>query len=105
MEIQDKIVNKVALSGLITFDLASIAPQGERVLLDIKDQLFHVLILIEKDFREYVKELDWSQYQVMHVAITCSADAIIPTWAYILLSSRLEPFAESITFGDLELLE
>ena len=105
MEIQDKIVNKVALSGLITYDLASIAPKGERVLLDIKDQLFHGLILREKDFREYVKEHDWSQYQGKHIAITCSADAIIPTWAYMLLSNRLEPFAETIIFGDLEVLE
>lgn len=75
------------------------------MLLDIKDQLFHGLILREKDFREYVKEHDWSQYEGKHVAITCSADAIIPTWAYMLLSNRLEPFAESITFGDLEVLE
>jgi len=105
MEIQDKIVNKVALSGLITFDLASVAPQGERVLLDIKEQLFHGLILREKDFRAFVKEHDWSQYQGKHIAITCSADAIIPTWAYMLLANRLEPYAESITFGDLEVLE
>jgi hypothetical protein len=105
MEIQDKIVNKVALSGLITFDLASIAPQGERVLFDIKDQLFHGLILREKDFREFVKEHDWSQYQGKHIAITCSADAIIPTWAYMLLSNRLEPYAETIIFGTLDVLE
>lgn len=105
MEIQDKIVNKVALSGLITFDLASIAPQGERVLLDIKDQLFHGLILREKDFRDFIKEHDWAQYQGKHIAITCSADAIIPTWAYMLLSNRLEPYAETIIFGTLDILE
>lgn len=105
MNTQGTIVNKVALSGLITFDLATLAPTGERVLFDIKDQLFHGLILREKDFREFVKANDWSQYQDKNVAITCSADAIIPTWAYMLLSNRLEPYAKEIIFGDLNVLE
>jgi len=105
METQDTIINKVALSGLITFDLASLAPTGERVLFDIKDQLFHGLILREKDFREFVKNNDWSQYQDKNVAITCSADAIIPTWAYMLLANRLEPYAKEVIFGDLDVLE
>jgi len=105
METQDKIINKVALSGLITFDLATLAPKGDRVLFDIKDHLFHGLILREKDFREFVKTNDWSQYQDKYVAITCSADAIIPTWAYMLLANKLEPFAKEIIFGDLNTLE
>jgi Protein of unknown function (DUF2480). len=105
MEIQEKIVNKVAQSGLVTVDLADFAPKGERVLYDIKDNLFHGLILKEKDFREFVKEHDWQQYAGKCVAITCSADAIVPTWAYMLLANRLEPHAREIVFGDLSTLE
>ncbi len=102
MEIQDKIVNKVAASGLITFDLATLAPAGEFVVFDVKDHLFHGLILREKDFREFVKQNDWSQYEGKNVAITCSSDAIIPTWAYMLLANKLEPYAREVTFGSLE---
>lgn len=104
MEIQDKIVNKVAASGLITFDLATLAPKGELVLFDIKDHLFHGLILREKDFRAFVKENDWSQYEGKNVAITCSTDAIIPTWAYMLISNKLEPYVREVTFGSIEQL-
>ncbi len=105
MEIQETIVNKVAQSGLVTIDLARFAPQGERVVYDIKDNLFQGLILREKDFREFVKTHDWSQYTDKYVAITCSADAIVPTWAYMLLANRLEPYAKDIAFGDLDTLE
>lgn len=104
MDIQDKIINKVALSGLITFDLATLAPEGELVLIDIKDHLFQGLILREKDFRDFVKQHDWAQYEGKNIAITCSTDAIIPTWAYMLLANRLEPYAKEITFGSLEQL-
>jgi len=105
MDIQENIVNKVAQSGLVSFDLATIKPAGERVLYDIKDNLFHGLMLREKDFREFIKTHDWSQYQNKHVAITCSADAIVPTWAYMLLSTKLSEHAATIIFGDLEALE
>jgi hypothetical protein len=105
MDIQENIVNKVALSGLVSFDLADFYPKGERVVYDIKENLFHGLILREKDFREFVKEHDWSQYQDKYVAVTCSADAIVPTWAYMLLSSKLQPFAATVVFGDLNTLE
>lgn len=105
MNIQENIVNKVALSGLISFDLAELYPQGERVVYDIKDNLFHGLILREKDFREFVKEHDWTQYQSKHLAITCTADAIVPTWAYMLLATKLQPYAATIVFGDLNTLE
>ncbi len=105
MEIQETIINKVAQSGLVTIDLAHFAPQGERVVYDIKDNLFHGLILREKDFREFVKEHDWQQYEGKFVAITCTADAIVPTWAYMLLANRLEPYAKDIVFGDLNTLE
>lgn len=105
MEIQETIINKVAQSGLVTVDLARFVPQGERVVYDIKDNLFHGLILREKEFREFVKTHDWSQYTDKYVAITCTADAIVPTWAYMLLANRLEPYAKDIVFGDLNTLE
>ncbi|WP_207426465.1 DUF2480 family protein [Pedobacter sp. SYSU D00535] len=105
MDIQENIVNKVAQSGLISFDLADFYPAGERIVYDIKDNLFHGLILKEKDFREFIKEHDWSQYQGKHVAITCSTDAIVPTWAYMLLANRMSPFAATVVFGDLTALE
>ena len=105
MDIQQNIVNKVALSGLISFDLSDYYPQGERILYDIKDNLFHGLILREKDFREFVKDHEWAQYEGKHVAIICSADAVVPTWAYMLLATKLSPFAATVVFGDLEILE
>lgn len=100
MEIQENIVNKVAQSGLVTVDLAKYAPNKEIVIYDIKDNLFHGLILKEKDFREFIKNNDWSVYQDKHVGIICSTDAIVPTWAYMLLSNKLQPYAVSIHFGD-----
>jgi len=105
MEIQENIVNKVAQSGLVTVDLASFASKGERVVYDIKDNLFHGLILKEKDFRDFVKSHDWQQYEGKYVAITCTADAIVPTWAYMLLANRMAPYAKEIVFGDLATLE
>ena len=100
-----EIVNRVAQSGLITFDLADHYDAGERVTLDIKDQLFHGMLLREKDFRAYVKEQNWSEYDGKHVQITCSADAIVPVWAYMLLATRLEPFAATLVFGSTHDLE
>lgn len=105
MEIQENIVNRVAQSGLISLDPADLFPAGERVVYDIKENLFQGLILREKDFREFVKGHDWSQYQGKHVALICTADAIVPTWAYMLLANKLQPFAETVVFGDLETLE
>ncbi|WP_448702159.1 DUF2480 family protein [Mucilaginibacter sp. AW1-3] len=105
MDIQEEIVNKVAQSGLVSVDPASFYPQGERVLYDIKDNLYMGLILREKDFREFVKEHDWAQYTGKNVAVTCSADAIVPTWAYMLLTNRLAPYASEIVFGNLDTLE
>lgn len=105
MNIQENIVNKVAQSGLVTFDPASLYPVGERVLYDIKDNLFMGLMLREKDFREFIKEHDWMQYQDKYVAVTCSADAIVPTWAYMLLANKMAPYAKKVVFGDLSTLE
>ena len=105
MEAEKEIVNRVANSQIVTFDLEDLYQPGERVLIDIKDQLFQELILKEKDFRNFIKSTDWSQYKNKFVAITCSADAIIPTWAYMLLTSALQPHARKIVFGSLEDLE
>lgn len=102
---EDTIINKVALSGLISFDLEDYFHAGERVLYDIKDNLFMGMILKEKDFRAFLKEHDWSQYTGKNVAITCSEDAIVPTWAYMLLAIQLEPYVNMVVFGSLEDLE
>lgn len=101
----EEIVNRVAESGLMEINLEDFYPKGERVLIDVKENLFQGLILKEKDFREFVKNEDWSKYTDKFVAITCSADAIVPTWAYMLLSTSLQPFAKNIVFCDLKTLE
>jgi hypothetical protein len=101
----EEIINKVALSGIITIDLEEFYSPGERVLFDIKEQLFHGLILKEKDFREFVKNEDWSKFTDKYVAIICSADAVVPTWAYMLLTIQLEPHTKKVVFGNLETLE
>lgn len=105
MDIQENIVNKVAQSGLVTLDPASFYPEGERVVYDIKENLYMGLMLREKDFREFAKEHDWAQYEGKYVAITCTADAIVPAWAYVLLANRLAPYALDVVFGDAEVLE
>jgi hypothetical protein len=105
MEIQENIVNKVAQSGLVTLDPAAFYPEGERVVYDITDNLFQGLLLREKDFREFVKAHDWAQYRDKNVAITCTADAIVPAWAYMLLANRLAPYAREVVFGDAGVLE
>ena len=102
---EQEIINKVANSALKTIDLEVFYPKGKRVLFDIKDWLFHELILKEKEFRESVDNHDWSQYQQSFVAITCTADAIIPSWAFMLVTSKLVPFANKVVIGNLETLE
>ena len=104
-KMENEIVNKVSQSGLITIDLEELYPAGERVLFDIKELLFQGLILREKDFREFIKNEDWNKYKDKYVALTCSADAIVPTWAYMLLATQLEPIAKKVVFGNLESLE
>mgnify|MGYP000073654520 CR=1 FL=1 len=101
----EEIINRVSNSKLKTFDLEEIYPEGKRVLFDVKDWLFQELILKETDFREHVKNHDWSQYKKSFVAITCSVDAIIPSWAFMLIASELTPFANKVVIGNLELLE
>jgi len=102
---ENEIINKVALSGIITINLEDFYPHGERVVIDIKEQLFQGLILKEKDFREFVKNEDWRKYADRYVALICSADAVVPTWAYMLLAIQLEPYTKKVVFGDLETLE
>ena len=101
----DEIINRVANSKLVTIDLEDYYPEGKRVLFDIKDWLFEGLVLREKDFREKANNYDWSQHQKSYVALTCSTDAIIPAWAFMLLIVNLEPFVEKALIGDLEGLE
>lgn len=96
----EQLVNKVAESGIITVDPANYIPVGETVVFDLKDHLFMGLILKEKDFREALKNMDWEQYRNKNVAVTCSADAIIPVWAYMLVASNLQPVANEIVMGD-----
>jgi hypothetical protein len=100
-----EIINRVASSPLVTFNLEDYYPEGERVLYDIRDNLFQEMILREKDFRAFVKEHDWSQYEGKLVALHCSVDAIVPTWAYMLLVTKLEPYARMVVFGGLDTLE
>lgn len=100
-----EIINKVANSKLITIDLEDYSPQGKRIVFDIKEWLFEEIILKEKDFRTSVKEHDWSQYQDGFVALTCSSDAIIPSWAYLLITTNISSFAKKVVVGNLTNLE
>lgn len=100
-----EIVNKVAQSGLITIDLEDYYVSGERIHFDIKSWLFEELILKEKDFRERIKQHDWTQYKDKFVALDCTADAIVPTWAFMLIAVHLKPYAAKVIFGNLEKLE
>lgn len=102
---EDEIINRVANSKLVTVNLEDYYPKGSRVLFDIKDWLFEALVLREKDFRNQVAEFNWAQYQDSYVALTCSTDAIIPGWAFMLISIQLQPYAKRVVIGDLEALE
>lgn len=96
----ESIINKVAESGLVSIDLAHYLPVNEIVVFDIKPYLFMGLILKEKEFRASLAAIDWSQFNDKIVGIFCSADAIIPMWANMLIVSNLSPVAKSIYFGD-----
>jgi len=101
----EEIINKVAQSGLVSLDIKDFYPKGVRTVIDLKEQLWQELVLKEKDFRAWVKSHDWSHYKDQHVAVWCSADAIVPTWAFMLVASELEEVAASVTFGNAEALE
>ena len=98
------IENKVAASGLITLNLEDFFDEAKRTEIDIAPWLFRGLILKEKEFREAVKSHDWSQYTGHLLTFTCSTDAIVPTWAYMLLSVAAHPFAKRYFFGTLDQL-
>jgi len=99
------IKNRVANSSLITFDLEELYPDGPRILLDIKEWLYEGLLLKEKEFRATLTSHDWSRYKGAYVAITCSTDAIVPAWAYMLITINLQPYSQGIVLGNLEQLE
>ena len=100
----DVFVNKVSESGLITLDLEDFYPKEETAVFDMKDYLFMGMILKEKEFREAMKNLDLSPFKGKNIALTCSADAVIPMWAYMLAASYLEPVANEVVFGDQDFL-
>jgi len=101
----EPIVNRVAKSKLITFDLQEFYPKGERVFFDISEWLEKGLVLKEKKFRDRAKDYAWGEFKGKYVAIDCSTDAIIPAWAPLLIASYLNSFAKEVVFGDLEMLE
>ena len=102
---EKEIVNRVANSSIVTLDLEDFYPEGKRLALDISQWLLEGIVLREKDFRAYVKEHNWSQYQDCYVALGCSTDAIIPGWAYMLISLELAPYAKKNIVGSLDTLE
>ncbi len=97
---EETILNKVAQSSLVTLDLEKFYPEEELATFDLKDYLFMEMILKEKEYREVLKNTDWNIYKNKVVALTCSADAIIPLWAYMLAVTYLQPFAKNIFFGN-----
>lgn len=105
MQEQGEIINKVAQSGLVNLDISSLRPSGRRIGIDLVDFLYEGLILREKDFRTQVAALDLEEYKDAFVHLYCSTDAIVPLWAYFLITSKLESVAKKIVFGDREALE
>lgn len=101
----DVIINKVSESALVSLDLEEYFPKEEIAVFDMKDYLFMGLILKEKDFREALKNLDVEPYRNKAIAVTCTADAVIPMWAYMLVASYLQPVAKEISFGNKESLQ
>lgn len=100
-----EIINRVAKSGIVTINLEKYLPESEIVAFDVKQYLFKGLMLREKEYRAALKELDWEQYSGKHVAIGCSADAIVPIWAYMLAGRYLTDHAASYAFASVEQLQ
>ena len=95
----EEIVNRVANSPLISIDLEEYLHKGETVIFDLEQVLFQGMILREKDFRDFIKTNDWALYEGKNVGLICSVDAIVPTWAYMLLTTKIKAFANIVTFG------
>ncbi len=102
---EEPILNRVAQSKLVTFNLEDYYLEGKRILLDIKSWLHEGIILREKEFRTQLEAHDWAQYQDAFVALHCSSDAIVPGWAYMLITTKLRPYAHKTIQGNLEQLE
>jgi hypothetical protein len=102
---ESEIINRVANSGLTTLNLEDLYSPGERVVFDLKQLLFNDQILREKDLRDFIKKNNWSVYQDKYVAINCSSDAIIPTWAFMLVAIAIGAHAKKVVFGSIEQLE
>jgi|SRR6478735_6676487 hypothetical protein len=100
MEKEAIILNRVEASGLITIDLEEFYPKEPVKVFDLKDYLFRGLIIKEKEYREALKNTDWQPFENSNVAVTCSADAIIPVWAYMLAATYLQPVAKNVVLGD-----
>jgi hypothetical protein len=100
-----ELINRVAASAIVSLNMEEFYPQEERVQFDLADYLFQGLVLREKEFRVALKGLDWNQFADKWVAVTCSADAIVPTWAFMLVCTYLEGMAKGYCVGDLEALE
>ena len=105
MEEEMEILNRVAGSALQVFDLEDYYPEGKRVTLDISGWLLEGFVLREKDFRETLKNHDWQQYAGVFVAVQCSTDAIVPAWAYMLITTYLHPVAKKVIQGTTEQLD
>ncbi|WP_436515015.1 DUF2480 family protein [Ekhidna sp. To15] len=101
----DEIVNRVAKSPLVSIDLEDYLHTGEYIIFDLKETLYEGLILKESDFRSFLKENDWSVYKDKNVGLVCTADAIVPTWAYMLLVTKIKECAHCVTFGDIDAIE
>lgn len=101
----DTLVNKVAESGIVTLDLMPFIHPGEVSVFDLKPFLFREMILREKDYRVALQTFDWQQFRDKYVAVTCTADAIIPVWAYMLAATYLQPVASSVFYGTGEEME
>ena len=101
----DEIVNRVANSKLINIDLVNFIPKGQRKIINLSDWLFEGIILKEVDFRNKIEEHNWQQYQNSFVVIHPAQDAIVPSWAYLLLTVKLTNFAQKIVVGNLQELE
>lgn len=100
-----EIVNRVANSALQVFDLEDYYPEGDRVAIDISQWLWQGFVLREKEFREALKDFDWQQFSGSYVALYCSTDAIVPAWAYMLITVYLQPYAKLIAQGSVEQLQ
>lgn len=100
-----EIVNRVAKSKIEVIDLTDYYPKNPFVLIDVSQWMAEGLIVIEKEFRTSLKQYDWQTYKNTYVAINCTTDAIVPVWAYALVATYLQPYAQKIAFGTIEELK